>query len=124
MAKILRARTAGKQPVRIMTGQKVSGSFHDPAELTRRTRSKISVRRLFVKDPYNKNSTATVARFGSAVDHLTDNANPKFDPSQHPGAVSVKKVPQKPFGADKGHQKVFKPNRQTLFGGKTIKKRK
>ncbi len=82
-------------------------------------------------DPYNLNSVsgpmstgATVARFGSAVDQLTNNPNPKFDPSGKPGSVTIKRVPKPRYGATAGstHGKKFAPNRQTLFGGKTIRR--
>jgi hypothetical protein len=88
---------------------------------------KLSVRRLFVRDPYNKNSTATVARFSPVADQFTDNANPYYDPSKAPGAVkelsvaSVRKAASKPGKAARGHQKAIRPNRLTLFGGKTLR---
>jgi hypothetical protein len=127
--RILRARIAGAQPKRPISGQVKSGSFHDPDQLVGRVRSRTSIRRLFVRDPYNKNSTATVARFGGVTDQFTDNPNKHFDPSRAPGGVkevsvaSARVSANKPGKASRGHAKVFHPNRQTLFGGKTIKKR-
>jgi len=90
---------------------------------------KISVRRLFAKDPYNKNSTATVATFSDVADQFTNNPNPLYDPSKAPGSVkevsvaSARKSANKPGKASRGHQKVISPNRLTMFGGKTLKKR-
>lgn len=92
---------------------------------------RISVRRLFVRDPYNLLSQAgsgfgnnpTTATFASEADQFTNNPNPVFDPSKAPGSVQVKQRAAKPIGADRGHQKVFKPNRFTLFGGKTLRRR-
>lgn len=92
---------------------------------------RLKVRRLFVRDPYNLLSQSpngfgnnpTVAMFSPVADQFTNNANPAFDPSKSPGSVTVKQRSPKPIGADKGHQKVFKPNRQTLFGGKTLRRR-
>lgn len=90
-----------------------------------------SVKRLFVRDPYNLLSQAgqgfgnnpTVATFSPVADQFTNNPNPVFDPSKAPGSVTVKQRLPKPIGADKGHMRIFKPNRQTLFGGKTLRRR-
>jgi hypothetical protein len=92
---------------------------------------KRSVRRLFVRDPYNKNSqlgsgfgnNPTVATFTPEFEQFTNNTNVAYDPSKAPGTVQVKQRSAKPVGADKGHQKVLKPNRFTLFGGKTLRRR-
>lgn len=89
------------------------------------------VKRLFVRDPYNVLSgigsgfgnNPTTATFSPVADEFTNNNNPAFDPSKAPGTVAVKQRAPKPIGADKGHQKVFKPNRFTLFGGKTLRRR-
>lgn len=91
--------------------------------------SRISVKRLFVRDPYNKNSTATTATFSDVADQFTNNPNPLYDPSKAPGSVkevsvaSARKAANRPGKASRGHQKVIAPNRFSLFGGKTIKKR-
>ena len=83
---------------------------------------------LYVKDPYNKNSTATVATFSDVAEQFTNNPNPAYDPSKAPGAVkevsvaSARKSANKPGKASRGHQKVIK---RTLFNqnqGKTLKK--
>lgn len=87
---------------------------------------KISVRRLFVHDPYNKNSTATVATFSDVADEFTNNPNPAYDPSRAPGSVTAMSTrntsSERPGKASRGHQKVIKPNRFTLFGGKRLKR--
>lgn len=93
-------------------------------------RRRASVRRLHVTDPYNKNSTATVATFSAVADQFTNNPNVLYDPSKAPGSVrrlSVAQPEQAVSRGDRGraersHGKVFKPNRQTLFGGKTLKR--
>lgn len=104
-----------------------SGSWHDPETLTGRSTGRSAVRRLFVRDPYNKNSTATQATFSPVADEFSHagQTNPKYDPSRAPGGVAKKDgTPPPPRGADSGHSKVFRPNRQTLFSGKTLKKRR
>lgn len=91
--------------------------------------AKISVRRLFVKDPYNKNSLATQATFSPEADQFTSNPNPLYDPSKASGTpkevsvASSRKSVNKPGKASRGHQKVIK---RTLFNqnaGKKLKKR-
>lgn len=92
---------------------------------------KISVRRLFTRDPYNLNSqlgsgfgnNPTQATFSPEADQFTNNPNVSYDPSKAPGSVRVVQRAAKPLGADKGHAKVFKPNRFTRFGGKTLRRR-
>lgn len=93
---------------------------------------KASVKRLHVRDPYNLLSSApygfglnpTVATFSPEFDQFTNNANPTYDPSKAPGAVTVKQRASRPLGkARTGHQKYIPPNRQTMFGGKTLKRR-
>jgi hypothetical protein len=94
------------------------------------TKTRQSVRRLFVKDPYNMNSVsgpmatgATVARFAPEADQLTNSVNPKFDPSKGPGAVTELTVrdvsSEKPGKASRGHQKVVK---RTIFNQNLGKK--
>jgi hypothetical protein len=90
---------------------------------------KISVKRLHVKDPYNKNSTATVATFSPEADQFTNNLNPYYDPSKASGSVkevsvaSARKSANSPGKSSRGHQKVIAPNNMTRNGGKTLKKR-
>jgi hypothetical protein len=90
---------------------------------------KKSVKRLHATDPYNKNSTATVATFSSEADQFTNNPNVLYDPSKAPGVpqeksvASARKAANKPGKASRGHQKVIK---RTLFnqnGGKTLKRK-
>jgi hypothetical protein len=87
-----------------------------------------SVRRLFVRDPYNKNSVATTATFGAGTEILTNNLNPLYDPSPqnvNPREVSVataRKRANSPGAAARGHMKRI---RRTLFNqntGKTLKR--
>lgn len=96
---------------------RISGSKHDPEQLVGRTKSKRSIRRLMAKSP-----TDPLSR--DIVNEFTNNPNPKYDPSRAPGSVQVKKVSRAKTGNTSGtHQKVFKPNRQTLFGGKTLRRK-
>lgn len=90
---------------------------------------KKSVRILHVTDPYNKNSTATVATFSPEADEFTNNPNAAYDPSKSPGTVkevsvaSSRKSVNRPGKASRGHQKTIK---RTLFNqnaGKQLKKR-
>lgn len=94
------------------------------------TRTRTSVKRLFVKDPYNMNSVsgpmatgATVARFSPVADQFTNSVNKKFDPSKGPGSVdelTVRDVSVEKAGkASRGHQKVV---RRTLFNQNLGKK--
>lgn len=94
-----------------------------------------SVRRLFVRDPYNAltggafGSGATAATFSKEADQFTNNANPMFDPSR--GSDSAREVSvvaartraSKPGKASRGHDNVI---RRTLFNqnaGKTLRRR-
>jgi hypothetical protein len=112
---------------RIATG----GSVNKLPATLRGRGGKVNIKRLFVRDPYNVLSSAgqgfglnpTVATFSEESEQLTSNPNPAFDPSKAPGAVAVVQRAPKPKGADKGHQKAFKPNVFTLFGGKTLRRR-
>lgn len=94
-------------------------------------RARAAVRRLFRKDPYNIWSAtapppfgtgATVAQFSPEAEQV-DVANPNtfFHPEKSPGAVSVMRYPQAVAGK-KNHGSYFPPNRQTLFGGKTLRR--
>jgi hypothetical protein len=102
------------------TSDKISASRHDVTTLTKTYRSKFGgVRRLMVKDP-------TVPLERDIVDQFTNNPNPKYDPSKHPGTVQrkvISKAQKTTSSAKAGHQKSFAPNRQTLFGGKTLRRR-
>ena len=102
----------------------------------RKTRGKRSVRRLFVRDPYNVltsdptfGSGRTVATFSPEFDQFTNNANKMYDPSKAPGNVrevsvlSARTRANTPGKASRGHQKVIK---RTLFnqtGGKRLRRR-
>jgi hypothetical protein len=100
------------------------------------TRRKASVRRLFVRDPYNAltadttfGSGRTSALFAPEADQFTNNANTMYDPSKAPGRVrevsafSANRRAQTPGKAGRGHAKVI---RRTLFnqtGGKRLRRR-
>jgi hypothetical protein len=116
-------RPAAPKMPRKVTGtgatDRISGSKHDAAQLVGRVKGKASIRRL--------RAVANTA-VKDMVPFFTNNPNPKFDPSQAPGSVQIKKVPKlKPISGDRnddrGHMKVFHPNRQTLFGGKTLRRK-
>lgn len=83
-------------------GQALSGSRHDADVLTKRTRAKRAIRRLSAPFTgqqggpgvaYKTQGGTTNWRMSPAAQSLTDNPNPKFDPSKHPGAVSKRRVP-------------------------------
>jgi len=116
------------------TNSALSGSFHDPAELTRRTRVKRKVRTLAAPFTgqqggpgvtYAKQGGSTNWKSSPAADGLTDNPNPKFDPSPHPGSVSVKKVEaNRTRKGTSGHAKVIdNPTAPSSVRGQKIKKR-
>lgn len=99
-------------------------------------RKRGSVRRLFRKDPYNKLSADAPAPFGTgasvamfapeAAQVDTVNANTAFHPeAAGPGpGITVRRQPQPdPIGGASTHGKRFRPNRTTLFGGKTLKRK-
>jgi hypothetical protein len=80
-------------------GQIKSGSFHDPEELTRRTTKKRSIRRVMVPFQGEQGGPGVAYKTiggntnwmsSPAAESLTNNPNPKFDPSQAPGAVTKK----------------------------------
>lgn len=101
-----------------------------------KVRSRVGVRRLFVRDPYNLltgvspfGSGATTATFSDEADQFTNNPNKDFDPSKSPGSVNevsvlnTRTAAGKPGKAGRGHQKVIK---RTLFNqnqGKRLKRR-
>ncbi len=95
-------------------------------------RRKLSVRRLFRKDPYNLlSSTApppfanspTVATFSPEAEQFTNNTTaPFYHPEKSPGAVVVRRQPQPAVGT-KNRGKIIKPNLQTIAGGKTLRRR-
>ncbi len=96
---------------------------------------KAGVRRIFRRDPYNKLSQdsippyetgATEATMSPEADRMTSNTNPRFHPEEAPGAVSSRVAPKADVGGasvGRQHGKVISPNRQTLLGGKTIRRR-
>jgi hypothetical protein len=85
------------------------------------------IRILFVRDPYNKNSTATQATFSDVAEQFTNNPNPAYDPSQAPGAVaensvaSARKSANVPGKAGRGHQKVIAYNNFMRNAGKRLR---
>jgi hypothetical protein len=126
MAKIVRATNpqSPKTPKGAQANVK-AGSFHDESQLTRKNvKSKASVTRKFVKtDPQNP-ATPAPALFSPVMDQFTNNANPRYDPSKAPGAVTKKDgTPPPPKGATSGHQNVIRYNNQMQTGGKTLKRR-
>lgn len=86
------------------------------------------ITRLFVRDPYNKNSSATQATFSDVAEQFTNNPNPLYDPSKAPGSVkevsvaSARKNASRPGLASRGHQKVIKYGPFNLRGGKRLKR--
>lgn len=129
MVKILRARTAGKQPT-VVNSTSTSQAIAVSKNVLRPTPvfkngGRGSVRILFAPDPhgYNKLSTKTVPTFSPVVSQFSDNVN--FDPSKAPGSVTVKAVSksvQTPGKSSRGHQKVITLGRQYFKGGKTLKR--
>lgn len=130
MAKILRARTAGKQPT-IPRSTSTSQAIAKPKNLLspsvpmfKGARDKVRV--LFQPDPngYNKNSTKTVPTFSSVTQQFT--SNPNFDPSKAPGRVTelaVSRATQTAGKASRGHQKVIAFSQNIKNGGKTLRRR-
>lgn len=119
MVKIMGATNPqSKQTPRGATANPKSGSWHDPSQLTRATvKTRISVRRLFVKDPNNP-------IFYPERDQFSNNTNPRFDPSKGPGSVKiVDATPKPPSGFSSGHQKTVKQTSQMKTGGRTLKRR-
>ena len=113
----------------VMSAQKIEKSKQQVNPPAPRVTSRYSVKRLFVRDPYNKNSNKTVATFSPVADQFTDNPNKAFDPSKAPGSVQKVSVIEArnrantPGKASRGHGKVVK---RTLFNqnsGKTLRKR-
>jgi hypothetical protein len=101
-----------------------------------KTTGKRSVRRLFVRDPYNTltavsgfGSGATVATFSAEADQFTNNANKMYDPSKAPGGVREVSVlaartrANVPGKARRGHGNVVKRTIFNQTGGKTLKRR-
>lgn len=122
MVKILRVRSASSP--KTPRGASISGTamraaafFSDAAR--KRVTSKARVRILHATDPANY-----LTRDDAVFDQLTNNPNPKYDPSKAPGSVKVlDSTPKPPEGATSGHQKVIP---RTLFNqnqGKTLKRR-
>lgn len=102
----------------------------------RKTTRKRSVRRLYVRDPYNAltadatfGSGRTVATFSPEFDQFTNNGNKMYDPSRAPSGVrevsvlSARTRANRPGKASRGHGNVIK---RTIFNqnsGKTLKRR-
>lgn len=144
MARIVRVKNRvdnlGKLLKTPRLGPARSGSFHDPAELTKRTRAKRTLRTLAAPFTGQQGGpgVALKTQGGStnwksspAAKGLTDNPNAKFDPSEHPGAVSKKRAPilkvvnlTKGDRRPGGHGKEIKnPTRPTSVLGMKLKKR-
>lgn len=100
-----------------------------------RVTRKRSVRRLFRRDPYNLlsasapppfNTGASVATFSPEADQFTNNTTaPFYHPeaaAPTPGSVRIVRQPQAVAGR-KNRGKTVTPNRFTLFGGKTLRRR-
>lgn len=91
-----------------------------------------SVRRLFRRDPYNLFSStapppfgtgATTATFSPEAEQVdTLNPNKAFHPEKAGGPVRIMRQPQAAAGR-KNRGKVMTPNRLTLFGGKTLRRK-
>lgn len=97
-------------------GQALSGSKNDATTKTKITRAKAKIRRVMVPwqgEPGGPNVTQktiggnTNWRSSPAAQSLTDNPNPKFEPSDHPGAVQIKRIPRATVKGTKGHGKVI-----------------
>lgn len=101
-----------------------------------KVKSRVSVRRLHVRDPYNLltsdptfGSGRTTATFSPEADQFTNNPNKDFDPSKSPGSVTeVSTLTSRtrantPGKASRGHGNVIK---RTIFNqnqGKRLKRR-
>jgi hypothetical protein len=141
--RILRAKTPAAGQTYTSTGSPktprnvkasaIAKSKHDPSVLLGRVRRRARIKVVAVA-PDKPGLRTTFSPGNDAVyshpnlrpefDRFTNNPNPKFDPSKAPGGVTVKRVALRgPQGADSGHQKVIKPNRLTLFGGKRLRRR-
>lgn len=138
MTKILAALRANNFNRRVKnprtTNTPLAGSFHDPAELTRRTRAKRRIRTLAAPFTgqqggpgvtYAKTGGSTNWKSSPAAEGLTDNPNAKFDPSPQPGSVRVEKVEaNRQRKGTSGHSKVIKNfTGSSAFRGMRIKKR-
>jgi len=124
LTRILRAKNilSPKTPKGAYANQK-AGSWHDESQLTRKTtKAKAKVRRLFV--PFVFGST-TSNNFSPVESQLTNNPNPRYDPSKAPGSVQKLDGTPKPPQANPnaGHQKVIRQTNQMKTGGKTLKRR-
>jgi hypothetical protein len=96
-------------------GQNLSGSKNDPEVKTKITRAKRAIRRVMVPwqgqpgGPFVTQKTIggnTNWRSSPAAEALTDNPNPKFEPSDHPGKVEKKIRPLATRKGTAGHGKV------------------
>ena len=96
--------------------EKQSGSFHDPAQLVGRVKSRVARPRVLMAKSPTDPLTRDISQF-------TDNPNPKYDPSRKPGAVKTSTSVRRPRVNSGGHQKTIKQNRFSLFGGKTLKRK-
>jgi hypothetical protein len=97
--RIVKAPRSDNENKRLQTphfGQTLSGSKHDPDVLLKRTKAKRAIRRLSAPFTgqqggpgvtYAKTGGSTNWKSSPAAEGLTDNPNPKYDPSPQPGAV-------------------------------------
>lgn len=136
MARIVKAPRSDNFNKKLKTpflGAALSGSKHDPEQLTKRTRARRAIRRVMVPwqgEPGGPNvAQKTIGgntnwRSSPAAQQLTDNPNPKFDPSKAPGSVTVKRRSTSPTKGTSGHGKVVENFRGvTANRGQKINKR-
>jgi hypothetical protein len=97
-------------------GQSVAKSRHDPSVLTGVSKAKAAIRRVMVPwqgQPGGPGVTQetiggnTQWRSSPAAQSLTDNPNPKYDPSDQPGSVQKKMRDVGVQRGTKGHGKVI-----------------
>jgi hypothetical protein len=126
MTKIVKASNtkSPKTPRELSSGGEIAESKNQIAQRgKRRTTSDAKVRRVMARDPQDPLSRGAPAKDVTEQIRGYSNPNVDFDPSQAPGAVSVKKAPlPKPGNTNAGHQKVIKYNNQQRTGGKTLKR--
>ena len=123
MTRILRAKsiTSPKTPRNISVGKGIELSknviYQRGRQLVAASKRR-PVKIKMVRDPASPTSRA-------AFDEFTNSTNLSVDLGKRSGNVKrLDSTPDPPTrGAQKGHSKVVRPNRQSLFGGKTLKKR-
>lgn len=136
MPRILKAPRSDNFNKKLKTphfGQAISGSFHDPEQLTARSRTKRAIRRLAMPFTgqqggpgvtYKTQGGTTNWMMSPVADRFTNNPNPKFDPSKAPGAVSRKIRNLGVVPGTRGHGgTVVNYTGNTTYRGMSIKKR-